>query len=228
VNNAPTVARGIWPAGTQNSQSIQIAAIENELNNATSETAAMINAGLQLLMSDMPSFVNFASTGMFSGSEPLSLPSQVDGLEMALRTYIVSGAMVANGWHAHVQFSVTRDDIATNVPGSQGFDCEWHGPNNAFCGKYIWYSDDTENAYTLTCDKNPTGDENRTMDVLEAILEKEWSTMPMLFEGAFNCSRAGNHGTPPVHIKADGVLDMSCMSQLAVSWAPGRLGVSSE
>jgi len=207
ANNAPTVARGIWPAGSQSSQSVQIANIENELNNATSETAAMLNAGLELLMSDIPSFVNFASTGMFSGSQPLSLPSEVNGLDMALRTFIVSGAMAQNGWQVYIQQDVTREDIANNV---SGFGCSWHGPTNSFCGDYIWYSDNTESAYTLTCTKHW----NTTMDLLTTIIEKEWSTMPMLFEGTYNCTTAGNHGTPPVHIKADGRLDMNCMSQL--------------
>ena len=223
--NAPTVARGIWPAGTQNSQSIQIANIERELSNATTETSAMLNAGLQLLMSDMPSFVDFASTGMFSGSEPLSLPSQVDGLDIALRTYVVSGAMVANGWRAGVEVSVTKEDIAS--PEDQGWDCEWHGPNNDFCGKWVWYSENMENAFTLTNTRDPTNDPNQTMNLLETILEKQWSTMPLLFEGAYNCTRAGNNGTLPVHISTDGILDMSCMSQLEIALPPGMPLLSS-
>ncbi len=75
ANNGSQVARGIWPASTQSSQSVQIANIENELNNATIETAAMLNTGPELSMSDIPSFVNYASTDMFSGSRPFSLPT---------------------------------------------------------------------------------------------------------------------------------------------------------
>lgn len=209
ANQAPTVARGIWPAGTESSQDVQIANVENELNNATSETSAMLNAGLQLLMSDMTSFVNFASTGMFSGAEPLSLPTEVSGLDMALRTFIVSNAMSSNGWHAAVLVSVTREDVASNVSGDG---CTWHGPNNEFCGDFIWYSDATEKAFVLASKKQLDG----TIDLLNTIISKDWSTLPMLFDGAYNCTVAGNHGTPPVHIKADGTLDMSCMSQLDI------------
>jgi len=41
----------------------------------TAKLSTMVDAGLQPIMSDMPSFVAFASTGAFSGSTPLSLPS---------------------------------------------------------------------------------------------------------------------------------------------------------
>ncbi len=113
-SQSPTVARGIWPAGTQSSQSIQIGQVKNELNNATGETATMLNARLELLMSDMPSFVLFAGTGMFSGSETMSLPQEVDGLDTALRTFIVSNAMSQNGWHATRIVGVTRDDLTSS------------------------------------------------------------------------------------------------------------------
>jgi len=181
--------------------------VENELNNATDETATMLNAGLELLMSDMPSFVHFASTGMFSGSETLSLSQEFDGLDTALRTIIVSNAMSHNGWHATPIIGVTRDDVASSVMGNS---CSWHGPNNAFCGDFIWYSDITMNAFIVASAKNLTG----TMGLLKDIVENKWSTMPMLLDGSYNCTVAGNHGTSPVHVQLDGVLNMSCMSQL--------------
>lgn len=215
ANQAPTVARGIWPAGTQSSQSIQIGDIENELNNATGTTAIMLNSGLELLMSDMPSFVEFASTGMFSGSESLSLPKEVDGLDVALKTFIVSNAMTSNGWQYTVTLDATRDDIASCVPGSGGSCCTWWAlspsstPN--MCGDFIWYSDTTMRTFTLTNRNNLNG----TVDLLTAIVQNKWTTLPLLFDGAYNCSAAGHFGGAPIQIEADGTIDLSCMSQLA-------------
>lgn len=217
ANQAPTVARGIWPAGTESSQSIQIGDVENELNNATGTTAVMLNSGLELLMSDMPSFVEFASTGMFSGSDSLSLPKEVDGLDVALKTFIVSNAMTSNGWHYTVKLGATRDDIASCVPGSGGSCCTWWALNSSsssnpsMCGDYIWYSDATMRAFTLMNRKILNG----TVDLLNAIVENEWTTLPLLFDGSYNCSAAGNFGGSPIRIEADGTIDLSCMSQLA-------------
>lgn len=222
ANQAPTVARGIWPAGTESSQSIQIADVESELNNATGTTAMMLNSGLELLMSDMPSFVEFASTGMFSGSDSFSLPKEVDGLDVALKTFIVSNAMTSNGWQYTVNLGATREDIASCVPSSGGNCCTWWALNSSpsstssssapsMCGDFIWYSDATMRAFTLT---NPNA-LNGTVELLSAIVEKEWTTLPLLFDGAYNCSAMGNFGGAPIQIEADGTIDLSCMSQLA-------------
>lgn len=103
----------------------------------------MLNSGLELLMSDMPSFAEFASTGIFSGSESLSLPKEVDGLDVALKTFIVSNALTSNGWHDTVDLGATRADIASCVPGSGGSCCIWWSLNSAsstpdMCGDFIW------------------------------------------------------------------------------------------
>ena len=56
----------------------------------------MIDRGLELLMTDVPSFVNFASTGAWSGGTPYSLPETVKGLDLGLKTFLVSTAMNQN------------------------------------------------------------------------------------------------------------------------------------
>lgn len=177
----------------------------------------MLNSGLELIMSDMPSFVEFASTGMFSGSNSLSLPKEVNGLDVALKTFIVSNAMTSNGWHYTVTLGATRDDIASCVPGSGGNCCTWwtidssSSSTPSMCGDSIWYSDATMRAFTLTNSNLLNG----TVDLLNAVVENEWTTLPLLFDGAYNCSAAGNFGGSPIQIEADGTIDLSCMSQLA-------------
>ena len=56
----------------------------------------MINAGLVLLMSDVPSFINFVQSGTFSGANPYALPATVNGLYLGLKTFIVSTAIGQN------------------------------------------------------------------------------------------------------------------------------------
>lgn len=74
LQNAPAVGKAIWPTGTIDPQSIQIG-LESELNHVTTNLYNMVDAGLRLIMSDMLLFVAFVSTGAFSGSTSLSLPS---------------------------------------------------------------------------------------------------------------------------------------------------------
>ena len=201
MQQAPTMGRGIWPAGTESSKSIQIGDVDQELNNATSQLSKIINAGLEVLMRDVPSFVAFAETGYFSGSQTLSLPKETEGLDMGLRTFILSTVMNANGWHAHANVNVTRDQVA-----KMNMDCKWNGD---MCGDIIWYSDATQRSYAIT----QNGGALSTTQLLKDIGENSWSTLPLLFDGAYSCTIAGNMGKTPSFIHSDGTIDMSCMSQ---------------
>ena len=201
LQQTPTMGRGIWPAGTESSKSIQIGDMNTELNDATGQLSQIINAGLEVLMTDMPSFVTFAQTGYFSGSQSLSLAKETDGLDMGLRTFILSNVMVSNGWHAHAIANISRAQVAkTNM------DCKWNGD---MCGDIIWYSGATQRSYAITTN----GGELSTAQLLKDIGDNDWSTLPLLFDGAYSCTVAGNMGKSPSFIHADGTIDMDCMSQ---------------
>ncbi|MCJ1302540.1 hypothetical protein MMC08_005344 [Hypocenomyce scalaris] len=86
---APGVTTAIWPTGTDDTTTVQISNTDTVLNQSTSQLSNMIDSGLIMLMSDMPSFVGFASIGAFSGATPFSLANQTDGLDIALRKLIL-------------------------------------------------------------------------------------------------------------------------------------------
>lgn len=96
LQQAPGVAKAIWPTGTLSTQVIQMAALDSQLDQLDGQASEMINAGLVLLMSDVPSFVAFVQSGSFSGANPYSLPSTVSGLDLGLKTFIVSTAIGQN------------------------------------------------------------------------------------------------------------------------------------
>ena len=75
---------------------IQIGNLAGTLGSIDSEVSDMINGGLELLMSDVPSFISFASTGAWSGGNNNSLPDTVKGLDLGLKTFLVSTAMSQN------------------------------------------------------------------------------------------------------------------------------------
>ena len=96
LQQAPGVAKAIWPTGTTSSQMVQIGDLAGKLASTDSEVSDMINEGLELLMTDVPSFINFASTGAWSGGNTYSLPGTVKGLDLGLKTFLVSTAMSQN------------------------------------------------------------------------------------------------------------------------------------
>ena len=55
LEQAPGIARTIWPSGTTDSKLIQIGDLESELAAATGQMTDNFNAALQMLMSDVPS-----------------------------------------------------------------------------------------------------------------------------------------------------------------------------
>ena len=76
---------------------MQIGDLASMLGQVDGQAGDMINAGLNLLMTDVPSFVKFASTGGWSGGTPYSLPATVKGIDLGLKTFLVSTAMGKNG-----------------------------------------------------------------------------------------------------------------------------------
>ena len=96
LQQAPGVAKAIWSTGTLSSQLVQMGDLAGKLGDLESDTGDMIDGGLEFLMTDVPSFVKLASTGAWSGGRPYSLPETVKGLDLGLKTFLVSTAMTQN------------------------------------------------------------------------------------------------------------------------------------
>ena len=61
---------------------VQIGDLAATLGQMGSDVGDMINHGLVFMMSDIPSFVNFASTCAWRGGTPCSLPKTVKVLDI--------------------------------------------------------------------------------------------------------------------------------------------------
>ena len=214
LQQAPSTAKALWPTGTQNSQSIQIGNLEAELGNSTNQLAEMINSAVQLLMSDVPTFVKFVESGQYSGSESLSLPSKVEGLDYALRTYMTSEAFAQNGWRSTPLLGPyeTVEDVENPTAGSNGMGCTMG--NNSVCytssAAYYW-SQPTGRLYAFS---NPDGQSPNAYQLLQDTVDNNWAILEVLFDGSFNCTAKGNFGNTLVNFNWDGTLDIACISQL--------------
>ena len=217
---APGVAKSIWPSGIADSQTEQIANLDSYLSQIDQNFTTQITAGLYTVMSDVPSFNGFAAHGLFSGPNAFSLPASSTSLALGLRTFILSTAMSANKWVAFPILGMTRADVASPV---SGYDCTFG--RNDICtpnhdgGNPIFYSADTAIAYSLTLSgAGPNG-----TDFLNEIVDKEWSDLEVLFDGAYNCSRApGGSGIgKPLDLFNGSALNLACLSQLKIGESGG-------
>ena len=219
LQQAPGAAKALWPTGTESSKSVQIANLEAELANSTNQLAEMINTAVQLLMSDVPTFVKFVESGEYSGTESLSLPSKVEGLDYALRTYMTSEAFAQNGWKATAYQGPfeTAQDVENSVNGGTGFACTMG--NNSVCyddgGNAVYWSQATGRAYGFYNSKGTGG--VRGYQLLQDTVESNWAILQVLFDGSFNCTARGNFGNSLVNFNWDGTLDIACISQLPIN-----------
>lgn len=216
LKEAPLIGRTMWPKGTVDSQIVQIGIVQTELANISKEIGTMLNAGLETIMSDAPTFAEFASYGQFSGSTKFSIPENTAGLDMALKTFIVSDAMTQNDWTTYPRLWMTRDDLTS---GSTGPGCSFGPENYDICANSTvpnvatYYSNYTQRAYSLVS----KGTELTARQLMLDIVDNQWSTLGALFDGAFNCTAAGNApSSNPFNIFINGTIDLSCVSQLKI------------
>lgn len=201
LQQAPGVAKAIWPAGTDDSQTIQIANIDAELASVQANfTTGVVNA-LATVMSDVPSFIAFAQDGAFSGQDQVSLPDDTASLGSALNTYVLSTAMTANGMHALPILASSKESIKST--GSCTFDDTNNICTNGYFSSYF-FSEATQIAYLLS---GPGG-------LLKDVVTNHWAPLEALFDGAYNCAVNGGGQGKPLTFFTDNKLDWSCVSQL--------------
>lgn len=178
-----------------------------------------LNAGLGLLMKDKASFAAFASSGAFSGDTAPSLVNDTATLGLALRTYVVSTALVNNNYQGM---------IWENGGGATNF--LQHGTIDGYCnpggGKPspCFVNGTNPTAYMRLGLQGKRGKDTAT-PLMDQIINNGWSTTEALFGCGFNCGASGNYGSgSAITFGADGSLDLNCTSQLKMcNTSPTRI-----
>ncbi|KAL8730839.1 MAG: hypothetical protein Q9166_003766 [cf. Caloplaca sp. 2 TL-2023] len=210
VQQAPTVAAAIWPSGTENSQSIQIGNLESDLSLGSEELVNITNRGLELIMSDVPSFIAFAQSGAFSGNQAISLPEETGEATLAFKTYILTTAMTANEWKV-------APHIMSKEQAAHDWGCTFD--ENNLCGDYSFYSDATSRGYSLS----NWGEGPRPGEFMKDIITNKWANLGLMFDGAYECTASGKMGQDPFAGFGLGAnFNTACVSQLTNCIACGK------
>ncbi|KAL8836464.1 MAG: hypothetical protein Q9170_002897 [Blastenia crenularia] len=214
LQQAPGVARSLWPSGDDLSRTIQIGHLQDQVNNITVELSNSLSKGLNLLMTDVPTFVAFADHGSYSNNDPPMDPNEIkNDLALSLQTYIVSESLLQNNWYARPLGYSTEEEWGRIINTTPSVDpsASVHGgwqPTNQVVRRYR--SEASGRVYQLI-HKNDLG------TVLPQIKDSGWANLPLLFDGAYNCTKYGQVANPQiVHVNFDGTLDVGCISRLPI------------
>ncbi len=213
----------MWPSGSESTKSIQIGDLDAKLIDLNNDLTQMLNNGLRVVMSDLDSFLGFASTGSFSSNNMPSIAAETEGMDLALKTFLLTSAMTANDLGGGIQFLATGVAWLENPPeASQACTIDASG----LCGQNYWSSELSQafNIEPLT-DSAPN-----IADLMSWIEDSSGVTFSSVFDAAYKCTRDygdskdwnslnnDGQGSPPlVNFGADGTLDMSCLSQLRMT-----------
>lgn len=222
-----TRSAALWPTETESTKLVQIGELDTQLYELIGGLSTMLNNGLSVVMGDLDSFIGFASSGAFCSDEAPSIPEQASGMDLALRTFLLSSAMKANGWGAGPKPTCTNiADLGVNPHCNARCTLDM---NNQVCGS-TWWSHTHNKAIRLTTIPEDTPQEDA--DGFWSWVESSTGvTLPALLDNAFTCTRDyGNPGggdilnneyedvSSLVKINpADGTLDFSCMSRLTLT-----------
>ncbi|KAL8806434.1 MAG: hypothetical protein Q9182_001349 [Xanthomendoza sp. 2 TL-2023] len=206
---APNVARAIWPAGDLNQQQLNL----NDRTLATrSNIDAQLSRGLQLLMSDLDTFLAFAANGRFTTANIPTVPSSEPAADLTLgrNTFLTSKLMERAGFYA-IPGPIVVDEptfLAKNPS------CRDATATNTICAAaantFVYRSPTTHRTYELKNKATPQM-QMQISALVEHLNDGAWADREVLFDGNFNCTSGGQAGREIVGGKVDVV---GCLSQL--------------
>ena len=133
--------RAAFPRGLYPTRQFQMGELFEGLTEISKKVQGVLLNYLGALMTDVPAFLSFAGTGYFSGKGEISLPQQTKGLDLALKTYVLTKAMTKNPWYVSYDLEAEYDTV------SQLYSCKL-GPNG-LRRNTTYYSNTTGITYFL-------------------------------------------------------------------------------
>ena len=219
LQQAPGIARTLWPDGSEQSQIYQIGQLQAQAANISIDLSNTLDKSLTAVMTDIPTFVNFANEGRYCGNtRPLDPNAIKNNLDTALRTHLTSLSLRENGWYAIPLGYSTEQEWKDYVASENAAQAPSNNPHPTSTApslqKTVWWSPATTLQYQLL----NTDVAATSVDMLSQMTDNGWANLQLLFDGAFNCISSGRaKATDLVDIDAaSGSLDVSCISKLPI------------
>ena len=177
-------------------------------------------------MFDPNDFVNFANHGVFAVNNPLDAVDSLNATALALQTYLVSESLGQNQWYVTPGKTSTQDEFDQDFPldppctpgpmgrclQSQSVRSEWY------------WSPTTTRRYHFQVIPNPDVSPLSPADMMSTIVNNNWTSLDILFDGAYDCVLNGNYATGQV-LKIDpttNAIDTTCISHLPMKSKCGQ------
>ncbi|KAL8804077.1 MAG: hypothetical protein Q9182_002790 [Xanthomendoza sp. 2 TL-2023] len=206
VTKVPAIAQKLWPSGTENTKSLQIDALTNDIQNTLQPSLKQnFNETLQIIQglqqNDTSAFLVFADKGKFALSTKDSPTAKTFDesnqkvLIQAMNTFLVSEVLARNGWQVLILPGVDGEGInngTQSCPQWAVYECnaskdigcsglDEYGQCNDY---YWWFSKEQQSMYTLTHDGKT---EEKAIGFIQKIFGDQWSTGRLLFEKYTSC-----------------------------------------
>ena len=221
IQNTPAVSSILFGASSARNQTIQL--------GLNPELPAELTSGLQqqsalsLIMSDVPTFSAWAAHGLYSGSTGSMNIVGADGLTSSFDTYIAGEVL------SQSQFSATPASTTVSKGDfQQGRTCTTLGDVcKDIDGKTYYWSQAYRTTYQINEPQDwASGLARKQLDEVSAYgllkyIETTDAYMPVLFDGAYNCTLEGKAGGSAITLKADNSLDVACLSSLPIYLSKG-------
>ncbi|KAL9602976.1 MAG: hypothetical protein Q9219_001501 [cf. Caloplaca sp. 3 TL-2023] len=201
--------------GSAASDLIDMATLKMDLDHFVTDLQARLSPALEAAVNNVTVFLEMANTGAFSGPDPPSLPRQVDGLEQALTTYIISVALASANWYGVVAPGVEPNALLSGALGGPNLDygCDSVDPVTKLCNA-IWSDVPNNQGFSLV---QGTSFQNNPAEKYEKYFGGDhWTTPELLLVGAAKCRLKPGRGKGVGITIENGELNFDCLSQLKI------------
>ncbi len=203
----------MWPSHPLNAQKLDLTWI----NSSAPITSTLLDRGLLKLMSDIPTFLAFASNGSFAIPSQAIVPiaDTSTDLSIGVNTFLTSKLMESQGFYA----------VPGEIMDAAAFNASENGctgPVGTLCTtkdwRMVYWSPTTHRSYRLLA----KGTSQITYEsLMDGVNIYRFADVELMFDGAYNCTRHGRAGTAIVDVAGvnrtavgGGGVDVTCLSQL--------------
>ena len=211
---SPQVFRNLVPVGTTETQIAQMVDLSSSLGDIVQQYQQNIADSIPLIVNDVTTFVNFASTGQFQVNPLPNIAVASDQLLTGLQTFVVSRALTANNVIITRANNTDIADLAAGANNGLSYTtgCESGYDSNNFCGPF-WYDNTTNTTYSLDSLRDMKND----FSSIRQQIFSNWTTPESLYRGAAEChDLGGSNGQLDQYLILGNTINTACLSNTQV------------